>query len=66
MKHTNICNYLNASNIINYKRILCFILNNPYGITSKNPQEAVKAACGFLYRMSQQCVDITIIMSTTQ
>ena len=33
MKHTNIYNYLNTSNIINYKRILRFILNNPYGIT---------------------------------
>ena len=23
--------------------------SNPYGITSKNPQEAVIAACGFLH-----------------
>ena len=35
MKHTNIYNYLNTSNIINYKRLLCFILNNPYGITKQ-------------------------------
>ena len=34
MKHTGFCNYLITSNIINHTRILCFIFNNPYGITS--------------------------------
>ena len=47
MKHTNIYNYLNTSNIINYKRILCFILNNPYGITNIKSASCRLVACGF-------------------
>ena len=46
---TLIYNYLKNNIIISHTETLYFILNNPYGITSKNPQEAVIAACGFLH-----------------
>ena len=47
MKHTNIYNYLNTSNIINYKRILCFILNNPYGITAQSAKMLIDSVLAF-------------------